>query len=62
MSAPVQASLADLARWLRVEEGEHVDRLELASAWQRLPAESHGRTWARLGAGVIGLLLVLLLA
>ncbi|MBV8656208.1 MAG: hypothetical protein JO142_00110 [Burkholderiales bacterium] len=62
MSAPAQASLADLARWLRVEEGEHVDRLELASAWQRLPAESHSRTWASLGAGLVGLLMLLLLA
>jgi len=61
VSASAPASLADLARWLRVEEGEQVDRLELASAWQRLPTDSHSRVLVRFGAALLALLLVLLL-
>lgn len=56
-----QASLADLARWLRVEEGEGSDRIELASAWQRLPEGSSDRLVARIGAALAAIVVVLLL-
>lgn len=56
-----QVSLADLARCVRVEEGEQYDRLELASAWSRLPDDATDRTVGLVGAGISGLLLLLLL-
>ncbi|QDQ25903.1 hypothetical protein FNU76_05800 [Chitinimonas arctica] len=55
-----QASLAELARWLRVEEGDGRDRLELASAWQRLPDGAPDRLTAKLGAGMAVGIIVLL--
>jgi hypothetical protein len=55
-----QASLAELARWLRVEEGDEHDRLVLASPWQMLPADAPNRHIARIG-GTLALFLVLML-
>jgi hypothetical protein len=50
--SPPKVSLTDLARWLRVEEGGHYDRLELASPWQLLPADAPNRNIARIGGGM----------
>ncbi|GAB3244113.1 hypothetical protein [Chitinimonas naiadis] len=62
MTTPLNtASLADLARWVRVQEGTQEDRLELASAWQRLPPSAPDRLVAKLGAGMAGLIIGLLL-
>ncbi|WP_374357699.1 hypothetical protein [Chitinimonas sp.] len=54
------ASLAELSRWLRVEEGSERDRLELASPWQRLAPDAPNRQIARIGSSLIGLLLLML--
>lgn len=43
------ATLEQLARWLTVREGTDEDRLLLASAWQRLPAQSPNRLFGWLG-------------
>lgn len=56
-----KASLAELARCVRVQEGEQQDRLELASAWSRQPQDASGRTVGLIGAGLSGLLIMLLL-
>lgn len=70
MSAAPRASLADLARWLKVREvGTEdlarpaagpikVDGLELVSAWQRLPARSGQRWGLTLGAVTLSLLVL----
>ncbi|PHV13203.1 hypothetical protein [Chitinimonas sp. BJB300] len=54
------ASLAALARCVRVEEGEQQDRLELASAWARLPTDATDRTVGMIAVGVSGILICLL--
>ncbi|GLR14665.1 hypothetical protein GCM10007907_34550 [Chitinimonas prasina] len=56
-----QVSLADLSRWLRVDEGDTRDRLELASAWQRLPEGSTDRMVVKAGGGMAALIIGLLL-
>ncbi|HEY9103198.1 hypothetical protein [Chitinimonas sp.] len=62
MTTPLNtASLADLARWVRVQEGDQEDRLELASAWQRLPPGAPDRLIAKLGAGMAAVIIGLLL-
>ncbi|MGQ5524268.1 hypothetical protein ACUHMQ_13560 [Chitinimonas sp. PSY-7] len=55
------ASLAELARCVRVEEGEQQDRLELASAWARLPYGAANRTVGLITVSVTGILISLLL-
>ncbi|MFC4161465.1 hypothetical protein [Chitinimonas lacunae] len=57
-SALTGASLSDLARWLRIEEGERCDTLSLASAWERMPESSPNRL-AVLGGAVLAVLVVL---
>ncbi|WP_269533088.1 hypothetical protein [Chitinimonas sp. BJYL2] len=54
------ATLAELARWLRVEEGDSRDRLELASAWQRMPDGSPYRLKLQFAAGIVLAILLLL--
>lgn len=55
-----QASLAELANWLRLEESPMGDRLEMASAWQRLPANSSDKMVTILGAAMALLIIALL--
>lgn len=61
MSAPPnKVDIADLARWLRVEENAQRDRLELASPWQMLPPDAPNRHLVRIGS-LLALVLLLML-
>lgn len=59
MNSP--ASLAELARCVKVVETGQIDRLELVSAWQRLPERSLNRLFAWLLLGIVVLLVLALL-